>query len=34
MLKQKDIEIYEYIKKRIGEGFSPSIREIQNALGF
>ena len=34
MLKQKDIEIYEYIKKRIGEGFSPSIREIQNAMGY
>ncbi|MDD6344874.1 MAG: transcriptional repressor LexA [Oscillospiraceae bacterium] len=34
MLKQKDIQIYEYIKKRIGEGVSPSIREIQTEMGF
>lgn len=34
MLKPKEIEIYEYIKKRISEGVSPSIREIQSAMGY
>lgn len=34
MLKQKELEVYEYIRKRIGEGISPSIREIQNAMGY
>ncbi len=34
MLKKKDIQVYEFIKKSIGEGVSPSIREIQNAMGY
>lgn len=34
MLKKKDIQVYEYIKKRIGEGVSPSIREIQSVMGY
>lgn len=34
MLKQKELDVYEYIKKRIGEGVSPSIREIQTAMGY
>jgi len=34
MLKQKELNVYEYIKKRIGEGVSPSIREIQTAMGY
>jgi len=34
MLKKKDIQVYEFIKKSIGEGVSPSIREIQKAMGY
>ncbi|MDE5946046.1 MAG: transcriptional repressor LexA [Oscillospiraceae bacterium] len=33
-IKQKELQVYEFIKKSIGEGVSPSIREIQNAMGY
>ncbi len=34
MLKNKELEVFEYIKSRLSDGISPSVREIQNAMGF
>lgn len=34
MLKNKELEVFEYIKNRLSDGISPSVREIQNAMGF
>lgn len=34
MLKEKELEVFNYIKNRLNEGISPSVREIMNALGF
>lgn len=33
-LKEKDKEVYEFLRERIGEGFVPSVREICRELGF
>ena len=30
----KELEVFEYIKSRLDEGISPSVREIQLAMGF
>ncbi len=34
MLKDKEIEVFNYIKSRLGEGISPSVREIMDAMDF
>ena len=34
MLKDKEIEVFNYIKARLGDGISPSVREIMEAMGF
>ena len=34
MLKEKEIAVFEYIKNRLTDGYSPSVREIQHAMGF
>lgn len=34
MLKDKELEVFNYIKGRLSEGISPSVREIMNAMGF
>jgi repressor LexA len=34
MLKEKEIAVFEYIKNRLTDGYSPSVREIQDAMGF
>ena len=34
MLKEKEIEVFNYIKSRLSEGISPSVREIMDAMGF
>ena len=34
MLKEKEIAVFNYIKSRLGEGMSPSVREIMEAMGF
>lgn len=34
MLNEKELEVFNYIKNRLSEGFSPSIREIVDAIGF
>ncbi len=34
MLKDKEIEVFNYIKSRLSEGMSPSVREIMDAMGF
>ena len=30
----KELEVFEYIKSRLDEGISPSVREVQLAMGF
>lgn len=34
MLKDKEIEVFNYIKSRLSDGLSPSVREIMDAMGF
>ncbi len=34
MLNDKEIEVFNYIKSRLGEGISPSVREIMDAMDF
>ena len=34
MLKDKEIEVFNYIKSRLSDGISPSVREIMEAMGF
>ena len=34
MLNDKEIAVFEYIKSRLSDGYSPSVREVQNAMGF
>ena len=34
MSRKKELEIFEYIKSRLSEGISPSVREIMDAAGF
>jgi len=34
MLKDKELQVFNYIKSRLGEGISPSVREIMDAMGF
>ena len=34
MLKDKEIEVFNYIKSRLSDGMSPSVREIMEAMGF
>ncbi|MBP3249595.1 MAG: transcriptional repressor LexA [Ruminococcus sp.] len=34
MLKDNEIEVFNYIKSRLSEGISPSVREIMDAMGF
>ena len=34
MLKEKELAVFNYIKSRISEGISPSVREIMDAMGF
>ena len=34
MLKEKEIAVFEYIKNRLTDGYSSSVREIQDAMGF
>ena len=34
MLKDKEIEVFNYIKSRLSDGMSPSVREIMDAMGF
>jgi len=34
MLNEKELAVFEYIKKRLSDGYSPSVREIQDAMGF
>jgi repressor LexA len=34
VLKDKEIEVFNYIKSRLSDGFSPSVREIMDAMGF
>lgn len=34
MLKNKELEVFNYIKSRLSSGISPSVREIMDAMGF
>lgn len=34
MLKDKEIAVFNYIKNRLSDGISPSVREIMDAMGF
>jgi repressor LexA len=34
MLKDKEIEVFNYIRSRLSDGLSPSVREIMDAMGF
>lgn len=34
MLKEKELEVFNYIKSRLSEGISPSVREIMEAMNF
>ena len=34
MLKNKEIEVFNFIKSRLSSGISPSVREIMDAMGF
>lgn len=34
MLKDKEIEVFNYIKSRLSDGISPSVREIMDAMNF
>lgn len=34
MLKNKELEVFNYIKSRLSNGISPSVREIMDAMGF
>lgn len=34
MLKEKELEVFNYIKGRLSEGISPSVREIMDSMGF
>lgn len=34
MLKDKELKVFNYIKGRLSEGISPSVREIMDAMGF
>ena len=34
MLKDKEIAVFNYIKSRLSDGLSPSVREIMDAMGF
>jgi len=34
MLKEKEIEVFNFIKSRLSDGISPSVREIMDAMGF
>ena len=34
MLKDKEIAVFNYIKARLSDGMSPSVREIMDAMGF
>ncbi len=34
MLKDKEISVFNYIKSRLSDGMSPSVREIMDAMGF
>lgn len=34
MLKEKEIAVFNYIKARLSDGISPSVREIMDAMGF
>lgn len=34
MLNEKEMEVFAYVKKRLGSGISPSVREITEDLGF
>ena len=33
-INEKDRLVYEYVRRRVGEGFAPSVREICRELGF
>ena len=33
MSNQKKIEVFNYIKERLGSGISPSVREIMEGIG-
>ena len=33
-LSEKDKKVYEFLKQRIGEGYVPTVREIQDECGF
>ncbi len=34
MISDKKIEVFNFIKKRLSEGYSPSVREIMDHMGF
>ncbi len=34
MLKDKELAVFNFIKNRLNEGISPSVREIMDAMGF
>ncbi|MDE5862026.1 MAG: transcriptional repressor LexA, partial [Ruminococcus sp.] len=34
MSKSKEIAVFNYIKRRLSDGISPSVREITSAMGF
>lgn len=34
MLKDKELEVFNYIKNRLSDGISPSVREIMDSMGF
>lgn len=34
MLKDKELEVFNYIKNRLSDGISPSVREIMDAMNF
>lgn len=34
MSKEKEIQVFNFIKSRLSEGISPSVREIMDAVGF
>jgi len=34
MLKEKELAVFNFIKNRLNEGISPSVREIMDAMGF
>lgn len=34
MLKEKELEVFNYVTERLINGYSPSVREVKDAMGF